>query len=519
MSDSPKYYNIPYTKWRPGQLEAIKAIKSADSRVILLQARTGIGKSGIGAGLGARGESVRLLTFTRSLQKQYGDDMPDTEVLYGLNAYPCELIPGNFYTANHCQYPNEMKKCPVSHKCEYLIQRDLTKDAVRQALSYQYFLKATWPYTDPTDYTYCDEAHSIPSVIMDHMTMEISPSELARHKIDPIPHLPPVDGVMKKRLASWLMDVADQAKEIAGLINSKSFKSHRDVALRSWYNTFEDKARTISVGITEEPDMFYVSGDPVSGMKIFPLTPAPFFWKLFGSQNKLIMASATIGNPKQFVRLMGIGNDYLYHEVPPLYPPSGEPVYYYKDAPRMSYRSGDKAIRKQADLIMDIDGNFGKNQHGLVHCSSKDAAYTMARELSKRTRKDVWVTPDNMTTEKKLEAWKTKMGKSSGLITVAFSFHTGVDAPEVAWNVIQKVPYIPLDEYGQQILKSNKRLYGWGAAVKIEQATGRIRRGKPEHYEQDGKPTRKMVAVLDNNFLRLKNYYSEHFKKCLIGVS
>lgn len=515
-SKSPRGFNLPHDVWRPGQYEAVTHIlNDRTDDAILLQAMTGSGKSAIGAALGAHGRTVRALTFTKSLQAQYANTMPDMEEIYGLDSYPCYLYPGMNFTAKFCQYPTEMNRCPEAHRCDYLIRREITRRAVRQALSYQYYLKASWPHKEVTDRTYCDEAHSMPDVIMDFMTMIIKPGDYAKHGLPPIPSTPSVDGVKKKILANWLFHVFEVADEKRQRIDAKAFKSAHDVGVKLWLGEVATRSKAIGQALEDYPDLMYVVGDQME-LKIFPLTPAPFFWRLFGSQNKLILASATIGDPKTFAELLGLGKRWSFYEVTPQFGPDADPVYYFKGAPKMSYRSGDAAYKKQADLIARVAGNFSGQAHGLVHCSSIATAKRMAELLAKKFGSNrVWVPNENVSTEQKLADWEDRKRRVPGTVAVAYSFHTGIDGPDVSWNVLQKAPYRPLDEVGEQLLKRNPEYYGWIAAVTAEQATGRIRRGFPEHYEEPGQPVRKMVAVIDGNIHRLRPMFSNHFKNRL----
>jgi Rad3-related DNA helicase len=510
--NSPRQYDLPYDKWRPGQFEAIQHIRHSDKAVTILQAPTGSGKSGIGAALSYGEDTVTLLTYTRSLQQQYGAEMPNSEVLYGMNAYPCDYIPMGNATANHCQFPGEMHTCPAAERCKYLIRRERTKKSPRRILSYPYFFRSTWPHKMVSSFTYCDEAHSVPTALMDRMTLTVTPGELAGMRLSPVPSMVGTEKMRKMIISSWLFAISEEAQGMVKELDKKKFKSGKEHALRNSLDLIYEKARLISMGMKREPDMFYVTASHEE-LKVFPLTPAPFFWSAFGSQNRLVLASATIGSVSSFSRLLGIGKDnYDYHEVEPMYPPDADPVYYWGDAPRISYRSSDAAYHRQVQMILEIEDKFSDRTPGLIHCSSKKTANMLAELLARRLGRRVWVPEDKGGTEYKMSTWEERLKAVPGTVTLAYSFHTGLDAPQVGWNVVQKVPYLPLDEYGEQILKNNSRMYSWLAATSIEQACGRIRRGKPEHYEVPGQPTRKFVAVIDNNFLRLQQYYSGAFR-------
>jgi hypothetical protein len=91
----------------------------------------------------------------------------------------------------------------------------------------------------------------------------------------------------------------------------------------------------------------------------------------------------------------------------------------------------------------------------------------------------------------------------------------GLDAPDLKFNIIGKIPFKTLDRFGMAELQHNPSFYYLWAAILTEQAAGRIRRGEPEHYETPGRAVNKVVAIADGNYTRIQKQFSSHFKNCL----
>lgn len=123
--------------------------------------------------------------------------------------------------------------------------------------------------------------------------------------------------------------------------------------------------------------------------------------------------------------------------------------------------------------------------------------------------------PEGKGTGEKITDWQNRKKKVPNTLAIAYSFHMGLDAPDEQINIVGKIPFATLDEFGMAQLRYDPIIYKHDAAVLTEQASGRIRRGKPEHYEEPGKPTRKMVAIADNNYIQLVDQFSNHFKSCI----
>lgn len=512
---SPRTYNLPHDVWRPGQHEAINALVMSDKDVTILSAETGSGKSAIGAGLGSRGRDVRFLTSTKALQNQYGH-YPGVEVLFGLNAYECDLMPA--FNADSCIHADKMTNCPSASYCHYLLQRAATKSASRQSLSYAYFLSSIWPQKLPTDFLFCDEAHELPNIIMAHMKLNLKSFQLSKLGLPTVPtNIAPIHGLAFTQVYNWLLDVLDVASREMESLEEASFLPDglRKKKLALYHLTRSVRPVVFGMEIADK-EAFLIESDMPGEITISPLTSAPFFNFLFSTQGKKVLASATIGRPSIFAGLLGLSKGrYDFHQVDPAFAPESRPVFYHPDAPSVKHRSPLSAYKKQAELVMDAVRMFPNTAHGLLHFSSKESAKQMADMLSGQLGDKIWMPPETGSTDTKIAAWEERKKRKPGTIAFTYSFHAGVDAPDVTINIVMKVPFIPLDKRGAALLEYNPVYYNWVAATQVEQAVGRNRRGEPDHYEVKGQPLRKFVAVLDNNFLRLKNNYSRTFNLSL----
>jgi Rad3-related DNA helicase len=124
---------------------------------------------------------------------------------------------------------------------------------------------------------------------------------------------------------------------------------------------------------------------------------------------------------------------------------------------------------------------------------------------------------DQQGTEAKMNSWRYRMAKFPNTITLSYSFHEGFDNPDGDINVVAKIPFKMLDEIGRAELNYNPKMYTLDAAIKTQQACGRTRRGRDEHYEMDGEPERKVVAIADGNYQRIENMLSPSFKECVVS--
>jgi Rad3-related DNA helicase len=515
MNDSPSFYGVPHKEWRPGQLETVKWIVNTPG-VLIVQAPTGSGKSATASALGKFG-TVRTLTHTINLQQQYKEY--DFEPMYGMSHYECELFYGDGLTAEDCLYPEAMFKCPAKDACSYLIRRNEVRASRKQSLSYAYFLNAHWPSEAVTKYIYLDEAHLLRGMVRDYCTVKYNRNQL---HYDDLPLFPQVElrnnTARVIMAANWLEEIrVFKTNEYSKLQDTPHYA--RPVQLRRKMRRLAREIRTLGQTIrwsTEFPGDFYCNWDREE-FKLMPLTSRLYFNDLFVNKfsHKVILTSATIGNPDTFARELGL-KFWKSRDVPSAFPPEAMPVHAYSDAPALSHSTTQLGWRKWADVIRRIVNGCNPKWSGIIHVSSRSQAFSLANALSRdRKLQDRVYVPEGKSTGEKIQSWQNRKKKVPNTLAIAYSFHMGLDAYDDEINIIGKVPFATLDEFGKALLNYDPIIYQHDAAVLTEQASGRIRRGRPEHYEESGEPTRKFVAIADNNYIRITDQFSDHFNSCI----
>ena len=516
MIPSPRSLGVEHDHWRPNQYATIDWARKTNNNLII-QAPTGSGKSAVAAALGKYGV-VRTLTHTINLQQQY-EAQYGFDPLYGMAHYPCEFL-GDEFMADTCLFSEGMYECPLSDVCSYLTRRKLVSESSRQALSYAYFLNAIWVKEYQSRYLYCDEAHLLPQMVRSYTTIEYTPKQL---QYDDIEHYPMLKtNNVKLRViaaAKWLEKVVIRLQDKHRRLTSipvwrrkKNPKINRKIKIlgQEIY-----KVNRVIQWAAQHPEFFYVEFDK-DRFKMMPLTARVDFPLLFTHkwQHKLILTSATIGNPATLAKELGL-NTFAFRDVPSNFPPKAMPVHTFSDAPALGYRTSKAGWDHWGDLIHKTIRRLNPHWSGLIHVASKRQAHSLATHLANKGLQDRVYIPEGKTTGDKIRRWEDRLKKYPNTLAVAYSFHMGLDAPQCNINIIGKIPFKTLDSFGLAELKFDEDLYTWNAAVLTEQAAGRIRRGVATHYEEDNKKMRKFVAVADGNLYRVEDQLSSHFKDCL----
>lgn len=517
---SPRDYGVPHSEWREHQFETVKWIADRPGPV-LVQAPTGSGKSGIACALGHWGPT-RVLTHTINLQQQYEDQYGFTPI-YGVRHYPCELLAGNSM-CDSCLFPEKMHDCPISADCHYIRARKDCEAARRQVLSYAYYLAASWPNQNKVLYNYLDEAHLLPQIVKDAATLEYTRKYLYNNNLPNYPDVAVNNSAYRiGATRTWLGQVALELKDKYNLLSErlKRVRRRKDKSGAAMLarRVKDLGAQTMRLDLIlylleQRPEDFFCHINE-DRYKLVPLTARHFFSRMFLNSNaeKTVLTSATLGNPETLATELGIRH-FSFRDTPSRFTPEQMPVYVFKDAPQLGYSTEDSAWKKWAAIISFAIKQLDPSWSGLIHVSSYSQAKDLASKLSNSLGDERIYIPEGRSTADKIAAWRSRKIGHRGTICISPSFHMGLDAPDDNFNIVAKIPFTTLDEFGQAELEYNPGWYNWKAAMMTEQASGRIRRGEPEHYE-NGNGLRKFVAIADGNYVRVKDNFSQHFRDCL----
>nr|WP_052293451.1 DEAD/DEAH box helicase family protein [Methanothermus fervidus] len=221
--------NFPYKKPRKEQLELIDKIYEAFESYdyVVLEAGTGIGKSGIAATLAKIYNSAYILTMTKQLQKQYFHDFR-FPIVKGRNNFKCKINKNLTCDEGPCRIlklncphdpldkkeldnlkselnTSDAKKIQMymdGDICDYRKQVYIGYISNITILNYQYAIMA-FNYTRFFDKRYLmvfDEAHNIEDIVMKHVSYTLNNQLLYKDIGERLPNY--------KNLEKWIDYIA-----------------------------------------------------------------------------------------------------------------------------------------------------------------------------------------------------------------------------------------------------------------------------------------------------------------------
>ncbi len=173
--------SFPFATYRSGQREALAEIRAAfdgGTRVVILEAPTGSGKSALAVTLAREASAAYLVTAQILLQAQYLRDFPDLALMKGRANYAC-LVVDTHAAAAPCLLGRTFPAC---EDCAYFRAKDRALAADGTVMNYAYFLAETNHAGGfgPRELLVLDEAHNIEAALMRFVEVRLSDSDLLR---------------------------------------------------------------------------------------------------------------------------------------------------------------------------------------------------------------------------------------------------------------------------------------------------------------------------------------------------
>lgn len=530
----PFHYDVPHQDWRPHQFEAIKEVEEmSDGDVLIAQAPTGSGKTAIASAMGAD-HRVIALSKTKMLQKENYGQIYDFSYLFGKGNYRC-LMGSNGTSASLCEYGEDPRSCPRFGACPYYRQKARVMRAQKVALNYAYFMTAKWPRKHaPGGYLFLDECHLLSDLVVEQSSVTLKDSDRKKWGLPPFPRITSQGGSMMfrsspptKQAAQWLNKARLVMNDQVAKLESRARRDKRPATLKRL-----EQARNLSFrmestwkSLCERPQDWFIRsgsrardlshGRRAPGFVCKPLTARHHFPDKFLLGGPTVLMSATVGNFSAFAEELGI-EDYQTLRVPSQWGPEKRPVYYHADAPSIGRKTNLSDWERQADIIAEMLGSVPDDWSGVIHCTSKSQTYDLVKRLTKRGfGSRLWV-PPQVGTDRQMTAWAAAKRKRKGRIAVAWYWWVGVDLLDEKIAIAAKTPYPFIgSEYGRARLHYDGKFYLQRTAWRLQQGCGRTRRGRSEDYDMEDEQ-RGLVAVVDSNWKRVRNYLDKDFLECMM---
>ena len=520
-------------EFRKGQREIITKICETyledPESTLVIDAPTGAGKSLIAMWsahilkeLGNRGYMV---TSDLSLQDQYESDFYNYGLRWpsikGVDNYECS-VNGLPFSLGDCKLKGmgyeQAEKLPCYNSCEYLQNRRRAIDQPIALLNYSFWLiqrnyvEAKMLQDDrpvpfeQRDFVFFDEAHRIDDIVQSHFSPRIEPGLVERmmtlnrfaskqgfqeasytkNKIQSLVNHMMVGGKNDAFTAmSEFERILHGFGKVRQVANKMAKKRYGTAGVpKDWQTAFGHFDRLKDVHCKVEDYLSLIKEVGIDKMvldqneheaKFMCVEESLMINKyLHEKANFKVFMSATIGDPRAFVKIMGIKNA-KFIRMDNAFNYDKSPVVFV-NRHKLSFREREESLPKVVEIMDQIISKH-KGQRGIIHCGSYEFM-NYIQSKSKHTFRLMNYENSKQKAEV-LELFK----KKEDAVLMGPSLLEGLDLKDDTsrFQIFFKVPYPSLgDPLIKAKMQTSNEWYDWKTGISIMQGVGRSARSKDD---------------------------------------
>jgi Rad3-related DNA helicase len=444
------------------------------------------------------------LTITKGLQDQYTNSFGDSRSLKGKSSYLCRVDPSCDVEVAPCLFNSKLKEgCILNSRCDYYNARKDTLINKFGILNYSMFMSLP-EHVKRRQYIICDEASELEEELVKRFSRSLNYKILKRLGFKP--NDVPVENYKKFRvwLESLKISLGDEVEELKKILNKKKKASFVDTDVQR-YKLFNNLHSQIKVTLETWDECEYVIEHNLEGITLKPLRVDKLSESIFRFGDKILLMSATIIDPNNFAKTLGIKN-FKYIEVDSAFDPKNAPIYV-SVGNKINYKNLKEKLPALAQNVFKIC-DFHKNDKGIIHTHTME----ITQYLKERTNDPRFLFRiDGQNNENII---KQHFESTEPTILVSPSMAFGVDLKEdlARFQIIVKAAYMPLnDERIKRLLKEDPEWYMNKMLNNLIQACGRGVRTKNDKcntYILDGGISDAVIRCAK----KLPKYFLARFK-------
>lgn len=411
---------------------------------------------------------VYALTITKALQDQYKELFDDIEIVKGKSNYQC-THDSNFSAeyAPCLHLPKLKEQCWSANSCPYYTARNAAVVSNFAALNYNMFF-ALPETVKKRQYIICDEASELEDQLVKEFSCQINFETLRKYDVvvRPFP-----SGNDYSKVGKWLnvllVDITDRVEELKELINSQKkitgFVTEKKIELGVLLK-LQFKINTM---IDTWSDSEYLFDRVEKGINFTPLKVDKLSRYIFNYADKVILMSATIIDPVNFCKTLGI-TKFKYIEADSTFDANKAPIYA-NTKTKLNFsnlKSNLPNIVKQINSIF----NQHKNDKGIIHTQSN----FITNYLKDNIDSDRILFREPGVTNEDILDIHSSSSKPTVLASPSMSHGVDLKGDLAKFQIIIKAPYLPTtDSRVERMMKLDFNWYTNKMLSNLIQACGR----------------------------------------------
>ena len=443
------------------------------------------------------------LTITKTLQDQYKELFNDIDVLKGKSNYQCTYDTNYTVESAPCVHIKTIKEnCWNCNSCTYYNDRNKALTSRFATLNYNMFFSLP-DHVKKREYLICDEAAELEDQIVKEFSCQINFDLLKKSTVTIRPFPSDTDyGKVGKWVSTMCSDIEDRVDELRELITNKKGKLTPIKAseYKSEMMTLLNLHGSLRSIVDTWHDSEYLFERMPKGINFTPLKVDQLAKHLFDYADKVVLMSATIIDPANFCKTLGI-TKFKYVEAESSFDPTKAPIYANTKV-KLNYNNIQANLPKIVQQIQDICKHHA-NDKGLIHTQTNTITKYLQDNL-KCSR--VLYREPGVRNEEILDI-HYNTDKPTILASPSMSHGVDLKGDLAKFQIIIKAPYLPAkDKRVERMMKGDFNWYTNKMLGALIQACGRGVRSK-----NDQCVTYILDAAIVESIIKYKNRIPKYF--------
>lgn len=445
------------------------------------------------------------LTITKSLQDQYKELFPDVNILKGKSNYQCAVDQNFTVESGPCLHSSKLKEeCWAKNRCPYYEDRNKALVSTFSTLNYNMFF-ALPKHLKRRKYLICDEASELEDQIVKEFSIKLNFDFLKKCEVSISPFPQNDYGKVGRWLSHISISINDRIEDLKSIISSSKHASPIFLAdKRSELISLKTINNKISAITNTWCDSEYIYERESNGIAFTPLKVNNLANYLFENGEKIILMSATIIDPANFCKTLGI-TKFKYIEAESTFDSSKAPIYVQTKI-KLNHGNLQKNLSKIASQVSDIC-NLHSQDKGIIHTHSNYITEYLKNNISNSRIlfREPGVNNEQLITQHTLSEEPTVLASPS--------MSHGIDLKDdlARFQIIIKAPYLPMvDKRVEKMMKNDFSWYLNKMLSSLIQSCGRGVRSHKDHcitYILDGA----VIEQVIKNRHKLPKYFIDRF--------
>jgi|TARA_R110000787_G_scaffold2245_2_gene9019 Rad3-related DNA helicase len=376
------------------------------------------------------------LTITKTLQDQYKDLFNDIEVLKGKSNYQCDLDNRFSVDLAPCLHLPRLKdECWAKNSCPYYEQRNKALVSKFNTLNYSMFFSLP-EHLKKRQFIICDEASELEDQLVKEFTCKIDYGFLRNADIDYVPYVSTRSG--ERWLNTLAVDVEEKIDELKEILSNKKDTSNKRILidLKSEIIKLRNLHGKLTLIINSWSEAEYVFEKDKEGVTFMPLKVDRLSYRLFDYADKVILMSATIIDPVNFCKTLGVKR-FKYVEAESNFSAKKAPIVC-NSKYKLNYYNMQKNLPHVIKIVKQICEHH-KDDKGIIHTHNN----VITSALSKQLYGDRFLYREPGVRNEDILEQHYASEDSTVLISPSMSYGVDLRDDLARFQIIMKAPFLP----------------------------------------------------------------------------